>query len=738
MYRTALKQDRRYGQAYYRNALALIRMSQMGPAEASLRRALELLPEGPERVASRVQLADIYLAYMEAVKRDRHLTEEVDRLCDELLALNPDSFNGHRLRGTLSNLKAAELSGKYPAESADEIKKAIRDLRAADAIREYKPEVVSALARALWANNQPAEAEKYLKGILRAQPSFAAGYSELKRYYMKNNRLKDAEALLLNAAEYAPRHYEFLSQLAELYQQTGRLADMAKTLERLKKEASNSPAAAYEMSGRLFLKAGEPQQAIREFEEGIRRYPKGKLVFQKLIVDALMAGNKTEDALKLNDQILHEHPDDADALARQADYFLRSGDAAKAIVKLEAILRRAPNHPLTHYNLGRALLIARRQEDARVHFSEAIRWAPDFIPPRIALTKVELGAGEFGLAVASADAVLDIDFKHAEARVLRAIALRGLGKLGAARAEINNLLAMYPRYDEALFQLGQVNAAERRWKEAEAAYRKSYEVNSANIQGLLTIADYKMEHHQADQAIEILAGEVRKHPERLDLRLAHGALASRGGRRDEAVAEYQLLLTKLERNPKALGDINLRLGELYFRTGAIQESLEYLETARQLRPDDAGALHSLGVVYDKLGRKKEAAALYAASLKIDGQNPVVLNNLAYYISQNGGDLDEALTFAQRARQSSPHELEYSDTVAYIYLKKNLLENAIEILEDLISKKPTAAVFRIHLAEALLKKGETARAKKELQAALSSKPSREEAAKIRELLGKDGV
>ena len=124
-------------------------------------------------------------------------------------------------------------------------RQAIRDLRAADAIREYKPEVVSALARALWANNQPAEAEKYLKGILRAQPSFAAGYSELKRYYMKNNRLKDAEALLLNAAEYAPRHYEFLSQLAELYQQTGRLADMAKTLERLKKEASNSPAAAF-------------------------------------------------------------------------------------------------------------------------------------------------------------------------------------------------------------------------------------------------------------------------------------------------------------------------------------------------------------------------------------------------------------------------------------------------------------------------------------------------------------
>jgi len=71
----------------------------------------------------------------------------------------------------------------------------------------------------------------------------------------------------------------------------------------------------------------------------------------------------------------------------------------------------------------------------------------------------------------------------------------------------------------------------------------------------------------------------------------------------------------------------------------------------------------LGVAYDATGRKKEAAELYEASLKINGQNPVVLNNLAYYIAQNGGDLDKALTFAQRARQASPNKLSYADTVA---------------------------------------------------------------------------
>ncbi len=297
---------------------------------------------------------------------------------------------------------------------------------------------------------------------------------------------------------------------------------------------------------------------------------------------------------------------------------------------------------------------------------------------------------------------------------------------------------MYPRYDQALYQLGELNATDNKWKEAEAAYRKSYEVNSSNLLGLLAIADYKMRRHEVDQAVQIFAVEAKKFPERLDLRLAHGAMASRAGRLDEAAAEYKLLLTRFDQNPRALADINLRLGELYFRTGDIPQSLGYLEKAKQLRPDDSATLHTLGVAYDMIGRKKEAAALYEACLKIDGQNPVVMNNLAYYISQNGGDLDQALTIAQRARRSMPNELGFSDTVACIYLKKNLVENAIEILEDLVGKRPNEAVFRMHLGEALLQKGETAKAKKELQIALTSKPSSEDAVKIKVLLGKDGA
>ena len=177
----------------------------------------------------------------------------------------------------------------------------------------------------------------------------------------------------------------------------------------------------------------------------------------------------------------------------------------------------------------------------------------------------------------------------------------------------------------------------------------------------------------------------------------------------------------------------LRLGEVYRQLGDNQAALTYLEKARQLRPDSALALHSLALLYDLLGRRKEAKDLYEASLKINGQNGVALNNLASYILDTGGDLDQALTYAQRARQQIPDQPETADTVAQIYLKKGLADNAIEIFQDLVNKYRNEPLFRYHLGLALLQKGEKTKARTELQAALAFGPAAPDAIRMKELI-----
>jgi Flp pilus assembly protein TadD len=280
-----------------------------------------------------------------------------------------------------------------------------------------------------------------------------------------------------------------------------------------------------------------------------------------------------------------------------------------------------------------------------------------------------------------------------------------------------------------------LNAKERKFKEAEAEYRKSYQSNPANLGGLLAIVRLRIARNETGAALKLLRAEAEKYPDRADLLVALADTELQAGRQDLALARLQLLLQKPEKNPRALGDIHIRIAECYKRAGDLETAVAHLQQARQLLPDNATVLHNLGVLHDMLGKKDQAKAFYEASLKINGEDGVVLNNLAYYMAENGGDLDQALTFAQRSRQRMPHELAFADTVGVIYLKKELVENALEIFEDLVAKRPHEAVFRLHLGEALLKKGETARARRELQTALSSKPSPDDAIRIKELLAK---
>src|SRR5438477_1461 len=57
MYRNALLKDQKYGEAYYRLALAELQLGALGDAVGALRRAVELQPDNTDAA---VQLASLY------------------------------------------------------------------------------------------------------------------------------------------------------------------------------------------------------------------------------------------------------------------------------------------------------------------------------------------------------------------------------------------------------------------------------------------------------------------------------------------------------------------------------------------------------------------------------------------------------------------------------------------------------------------------------------------------------
>jgi len=74
-----------------------------------------------------------------------------------------------------------------------------------------------------------------------------------------------------------------------------------------------------------------------------------------------------------------------------------------------------------------------------------------------------------------------------------------------------------------------------------------------------------------------------------------------------------------------------------------------------------------------------------------------------------------------------------DTLGWIYLKKNLSDDAIRTFKELLATDPNRASFHYHYGMALLQKGDRPSAKKELETAIRFNPSKDDGAKIRQLL-----
>jgi tetratricopeptide (TPR) repeat protein len=400
------------------------------------------------------------------------------------------------------------------------------------------------------------------------------------------------------------------------------------------------------------------------------------------------------------------------------------------------VVTGAPENAVSRYNLGRAHAARGEYEQARQQFQKAIDLKPNYVLARLAMAKLQVARQEFDAALKTAETVLQIDKGNVNARLIESAALMGLKKFGDARGMLDTMLKTNPSSPDVLFQLGVVNLAENHYKVAEDAFRRSYQLNPADSRGLMGIVETDMAQNKPDEAMKMLQGESDKAPGRMDLLLAMANVAVRAGKYDFAVQTYERMLGQGDKSVKP-GDIYMRIGETYRRKGDANNAIKALQKARETLPDNAYVLATLGLVLDGASRKPEAKQFYEATLKVQPDNAVVLNNLAFLLAETGGDLNDALTKAQRAKQISPNIYEISDTLGWIYLKKGLADNAIDVFKELVAKEPHHATYHFHLGMAYSQKGDRTKAMEQLKEALKFNPSSDEKEKIQALITKLG-
>ena len=262
------------------------------------------------------------------------------------------------------------------------------------------------------------------------------------------------------------------------------------------------------------------------------------------------------------------------------------------------------------------------------------------------------------------------------------------------------------------------------FQEAADLFREVYLLDPEDPRGIAgLVTSYLAEGRPAD-LVEFMQEESAKHPERVDLRMALADLYARTEQYDRAMAEFQELLA-LDRNATHQADLLFRLGEANRLKGDLNEALRLFQSAADANSKDTKALTrallQIALLLDGTGRHDEAGPVYEQILKIEPDQPVALNNLAYIVAEKGTDPDRALDLAQRAAHQIKDSAEVQDTLGMAYLKKNQPDGAVAAFRAALQSQPQNPTFHYHLGLALLPIGERDAAIQEFQTALDNHP-----------------
>ena len=146
----------------------------------------------------------------------------------------------------------------------------------------------------------------------------------------------------------------------------------------------------------------------------------------------------------------------------------------------------------------------------------------------------------------------------------------------------------------------------------------------------------------------------------------------------------------------SIGDYNMK---------RYDEVLEICDRVLELAPTDSSktlrAWSTKGDVYHLQGETKKAYKAYDRALKINPNYIYVLNNYAYYLSEEGKQLKKAYEMSKKTIESEPDNATYLDTFGWIiYLQGRPMEAKPFFKRAMLHGGKDSAVILDHYAEVL--------------------------------------
>lgn len=305
----------------------------------------------------------------------------------------------------------------------------------------------------------------------------------------------------------------------------------------------------------------------------------------------------------------------------------------------------------------------------------------------------------------------------------------------AGRVCYANAAALEPGQPHWPHLLGLLERQAGEAEAAEAAFRRTLEIQPANTPARIYLAELLLARNELDEAQEILDLARENSPDEVAVTATLGQLALAQGKPEEAV---ELLEEALARIPAA-NRLHYPLAQAYRSLGRMDEAREHLELRGKVgvRPADplADRIAELargervyilrGRTAFQAGRYGEAAELFRKAVQARPDSVTALVNLGSALGQ-AGQAAEAVSAFRQALEHDPENATAHFNLGLLLLQAGDTEGARSHLNDAVRIQPEDPQTHLQLAQLERALGDSIKALHHFRSARKLAPTLEDA------------
>ena len=582
-----------------------------------------------------------------------------------------------------------------------------------------------------------------------------------------------AEAFLARALKSSPGLLLSRQLLAQTYLRTNQPSKAVEVLLPIV-EGKSPDGTSLALAGEAWAQVGDTQKADAAFAQAAKVAPKDTRIQTSAAMAQLARGNSGAAITQLEAIAAEDKGSRADVALISAR--LRQNDLAGALKAIDGLQAKTPDRPIAYNLRGRVLLLKRDIPGATKAFEAALSKDATYFPAVASLAALDLNAGkpedarkrfeshakanpksheallalsEWGVRTgAPAEQVLKYlrdgvkanagaaaphlalvnylissgDAKSAltaareangalanNAEVMEALGRAQLAADAAPQAvttfkQLTTLQASNPMHQ---IRLAEALAATKDTAGARLALRKALEIKPDFLVAKRALVSLALMDKRPQEALDLAREMQKQAPKDATGFALEGDIEVARKNFEAANVAYKAAFAISKTT-----DVAVRLHSGLRQAGKVADADRLAADWLKTQPRDAAFRFYLGDTAMAQDKTAEAEGHYRSVLETQPRNALAMNNVAWLLVKQGKPGGVAM--AQQANELMPGRAPLMDTLATALAAENKLPLAIETQKAAIARNPADPSLKLNLAKLLIKSGEKAYARAELE------------------------